>query len=262
MDKKAENKFSKWINLSITLFLIGIGHSKAHANALQSQIVINHRYGYDFAYDGRTRTPSWILEILTPESIAELNQSNVQYYDDSDIPESLRSKLSDYQSSGFSVGNLLTVKSKKKNSLEYPLSVTCPQLPEFNQNYWMKIENYTKELVKKLDVFRVISFTGPLYLPYKDEDGNKYVTYQVIGEDNVAIPTHFFKVIVYPTKGDKKEFMRAITEAYVIPNKNIDMKTPLDSFKISLEELEKISGIVFPKDLLSYFILPRGPHFP
>lgn len=36
--------------------------------------------------------------------------------------------------------------------------------------------------------------TGPLYLPKLESDGALYVKYKVIGRNNVAVPTHFFKV--------------------------------------------------------------------
>lgn len=38
--------------------------------------------------------------------------------------------------------------------------------------------------------------TGPLYLPNLVENGRKYVKYEVIGSNDVAVPTHFFKVIL------------------------------------------------------------------
>ena len=36
--------------------------------------------------------------------------------------------------------------------------------------------------------------TGPLYLPRQEPDGKMYVKYQVIGRNQVSVPTHFFKV--------------------------------------------------------------------
>jgi endonuclease G len=35
-----------------------------------------------------------------------------------------------------------------------------------------------------------------LYLPNLVENGKKYVKYEVIGPNDVAVPTHFFKVIL------------------------------------------------------------------
>lgn len=44
--------------------------------------------------------------------------------------------------------------------------------------------------------------TGPLYLPRLESDGNLYVKYKVIGKNNVAVPTHFFKVSTYLIHSD------------------------------------------------------------
>jgi endonuclease G len=54
-----------------------------------------------------------------------------------------------------------------------------------------------------------------------------YVRYQVIGTNSVAVPTHFFKVIVAETDEQKLDM-----EAYVMPNQVIDDNTPLSVFQV------------------------------
>eukprot|EP00040_Diaphanoeca_grandis_P019803 m.104889 g.104889 ORF g.104889 m.104889 type:complete len:193 (+) comp27601_c0_seq1:3-581(+) len=39
--------------------------------------------------------------------------------------------------------------------------------------------------------------SGPLFLPSLEANGENWVKYQVIGESHVAVPTHFFKIIVW-----------------------------------------------------------------
>ena len=70
--------------------------------------------------------------------------------------------------------------------------------------------------------------TGPLYLPHAESDGKNYVKYQVIGSNNVAVPTHFFKILVGETADLTLEL-----EAYVLPNKAIPDDTALASFMVS-----------------------------
>lgn len=62
-----------------------------------------------------------------------------------------------------------------------------------------------------------------------EPDGKKYVKYQVIGNNNVAVPTHFFKVIVGETANHEFDM-----EAYVMPNAPIDDNVPLKSFLVSI----------------------------
>lgn len=44
------------------------------------------------------------------------------------------------------------------------------------------------------------------------------------------------------------------SEAYIIPNQDLDENVPLDPFRTSLENLEKISGIALPSDIKSYLV--------
>lgn len=54
-----------------------------------------------------------------------------------------------------------------------------------------------------------------------------YVKYQVIGKNNVAVPTHFFKVVVMENEDNDFEM-----EAYVMPNRIIEEGTPLYVFQV------------------------------
>jgi endonuclease G len=49
----------------------------------------------------------------------------------------------------------------------------------------------------------------------------------VIGPNNVAVPTHFFKVVVGETEAHELEL-----EAFVLPNEAIPDGTPLASFQV------------------------------
>lgn len=53
--------------------------------------------------------------------------------------------------------------------------------------------------------------------------------YEVIGANHVAVPTHFYKVIVGETSDGKLEM-----EAFVMPNTPIDDNTPLTNFQVML----------------------------
>lgn len=74
----------------------------------------------------------------------------------------------------------------------------------------------------------------------KEADGKMYVKYQVIGKNHVAVPTHFFKVIVM--ENNKQELS---LESYVMPNQPIDDKTPLTLFQVAPETVERAAGLLF-----------------
>jgi len=69
----------------------------------------------------------------------------------------------------------------------------------FNRDKWNDLEKEVRNLVKKYDNVWVV--TGPLYLPKRESDNKSYVKYEVIGNNNVAVPTHFFKVVLCEKQG-------------------------------------------------------------
>ena len=60
----------------------------------------------------------------------------------------------------------------------------------------------------------------------RKKTGKMYVKYQVIGQNNVAVPTHFFKVVVMENESRDLEL-----DAFVLPNQQIPDDTPLDNFR-------------------------------
>ena len=109
-----------------------------------------------------------------------------------------------------------------------------------NRGYWAKLEKHVRDLTK--DYQNVYVITGPLYLPNVEEGGRRYVKYQVIGPNDVAVPTHFFKVISLE-KESKIE-----TRAYILPNEEIPNEIPLDNFLTTVEKVEKAGGFILFAD--------------
>jgi endonuclease G len=209
---------------------------------------------YYYAYDGKTKGPAWVLEVIGPVNSSDKSE-NVKIQVDTTIPSTFRNDQADFLNSGFDMGVLLNASNLTASLC--PISTISPQLPEFNRIYWPKIEQYVKQLSIKLNK-KVLVITGPLYLPHEESDGKRYVTYQVIGKNSVAVPTHFFKAIFYSV--ENSEDFSISSEAYIIPNQDINEGTLIESFRTSLENLEKTSGIIFPKDKdIKPYIKARSP---
>lgn len=64
----------------------------------------------------------------------------------------------------------------------------------------------------------------------KENDGKFYIKYQVIGANHVAVPTHFYKVIIGETTDGKFEM-----ESYVMANQAIDNNLPLTNFQVKFQ---------------------------
>lgn len=208
---------------------------------------LGNRSEFVSCYDRATRNPTWVVEHITKESIAKENQNGDRkrsvFKEDEAIPVKFRNKLRDYFRSGYDRGHQAPAADAKFNQLAmdetFFLTNMCPQVGDgFNRDYWSHFEDFARRLTNKYDDVRIM--TGPLYLPKKGEDGKYRVTYEVIGSPpNIAVPTHFFKLIVGETKGSDK----ISCAAFVMPNDVIDNNTPLTSFQIPIDALERSSGL-------------------
>lgn len=201
---------------------------------------------YVLSYDRKTRTAHWVFEHLTSEHVKhnnEVDRSKCDFKPDESIHPFFRADNSDYKKSGFDRGHLAAAGNHKRSQRHvdqtFYLSNISPQVGAgFNRDSWNRLERHVRKLTKSYT--NVYVCTGPLYLPRKEADGKLYVKYQVIGNNNVAVPTHFFKVIVCETNDSKLEM-----ESYVMPNDVISDDTPLESFRVPPESVERAAGLLF-----------------
>ena len=196
------------------------------------------------SYDRRNRTANWVLEHLNREQISgePIDRSTMEFFEDSSIHEYFRATNLDYKGSGYDRGHLAAAGNhrldKKQCSQTFVLSNISPQVGKgFNRDMWNKLEKYCRYKANRSDNLWVC--TGPLYLPKRETDGKLYVKYEVIGKNHVSVPTHFFKVLVIEQKGVFD------LEAYVMPNTAIDDKTPLESFRVPVDTIERAAGLLF-----------------
>ncbi|GES66243.1 mitochondrial inner membrane nuclease Nuc1 [Aspergillus terreus] len=206
------------------------------------------------AYDRRTRNPAWVAEHITPASLAlkEADRKHSTFYEDATIPAAFRAKLSDYFRSGYDRGHQVPAADAKwaQQAMDETFALTnmCPQVGEgFNRDYWAHFEEFCRGLTKKYPSVRIV--TGPLYLPHRDPDGKWRVSYEVIGTPpNVAVPTHFYKVI-YAEEGPASPTGKVALGAFVLPNARIPNDKRLAEFEVPVEVVERASGLEFAAKL-------------
>mmetsp|Transcript_17712 Transcript_17712/g.49572 ORF Transcript_17712/g.49572 Transcript_17712/m.49572 type:complete len:244 (-) Transcript_17712:205-936(-) len=124
----------------------------------------------------------------------------------------------------------------------------------FNRNYWSRFEAFVKQLTRRKGA-EVYVVTGPLYIPKRSDSGKGWaMQHPMIGTPPrmVAVPTHFFKVILLETPAsghqDRKTYACG---AFVMPNYPIDASMPLEAFAVPLSALETISGQQFFPGLIT-----------
>ena len=131
----------------------------------------------------------------------------------------------------------------------FVLSNMCPQVGDgFNRDYWAHVEQFCRDLTKKYPSVRIV--TGPLFLPKQDVDGKWKVSYEVIGSPpNVAVPTHFYKVIYGEETVAQNSTSMVALGAFVLPNASIPNEKRLSDFEVPLEAVERASGLTFADQL-------------
>ncbi|XP_063288699.1 endonuclease G, mitochondrial [Pelobates fuscus] len=209
---------------------------------------LKSRESHVLSYDPRLRGPAWVLEQLNAERIhGTATRQSCDFREDESVHHYHRADNNDYLGSGFDRGHLAAAAnhrwSQKAMDDTFLLSNVCPQNPHLNRIVWNKLEKYCRGLTKSNK--NVYVCTGPLFLPRMEPDGKMYVKYQVIGKNNVAVPTHFFKVVVLEKFSGELEL-----RPYIMPNSPVDENAPLERFLVPIERIERAAGLLFVPNLM------------
>uniref|UniRef100_A0A8C8DIG7 Endonuclease n=1 Tax=Oryzias sinensis TaxID=183150 RepID=A0A8C8DIG7_9TELE len=214
-----------------------------------SLVNVKTRESYVTSYDPRTRTANWVIERLNPAALSgQSDRKYCEFKEDDSVHVFHRATNADYKGSGFDRGHLAAAGNHKwsQKAMEdtFYLSNVAPQNPHLNQKTWNNLEKLCRSLTKRY--LNVYVCTGPLYLPRKEANGNLYVRYQVIGRNHVAVPTHFFKVLILEQADGRGVELRS----YVLPNEPVDEQIPLESFLVPIETIERASGLLFVPNIM------------
>jgi endonuclease G len=114
------------------------------------------------------------------------------------------------------------------------LSNMAPQRPRLNREIWAHLEDQVRSLVQERGSIWI--FTGALYL---DSLQNPTTPVAYIGPDSVAVPTHFYKVILCEHPDGSHEMF-----AFVMPNSLAPQGEPRD-YIVSVERVQHLSGLDF-----------------
>ncbi|GAM23971.1 hypothetical protein SAMD00019534_071460 [Acytostelium subglobosum LB1] len=182
------------------------------------QFIVSHNY--------ERKIPNWVVQRFDngpdKEKLSDRKKSNftgrVPHID-----EHFRADNKDYLGSGWSRGHMVPASDMAR----YPQtnmdqtfllnSNIVPQNMQNNGNFWT------------------------------------FVKHEVIGDNNVAVPSHLFKVILLEQKsGDAP----ALLGAFVIPNEPIPSDAVLTDYQVSLQSLERSTGLTFFPRLATQALLP------
>lgn len=184
------------------------------------------RAGYAGMYDPATKTPRWIAERLTRESLqGSANRKDIVFVEDPQLPRSVIATNDDFRRSGLDRGHLAASGdfrySQEAMNQSFFLSNIVPQNRSQNRTVWGALEATVREMASRRGELFVI--TGPI-------NGRS-----TIG-NGVVVPDALFKVVIDPRRQEMT--------AFIIPNRD-GMGADPTPYQVSVREVEKASGLNF-----------------
>lgn len=190
--------------------------------------VVRHA-GYTVAFDAARQTPEWVAYVLTAEESEGTVPRKDRFVPDPDIA-SCRVTTDDYKGSGYDRGHMAPAADMKwsRQAMEesFYLSNICPQNRNLNKGDWNELEEKARGWARLYGALCIAC--GPV-----GADG----PIDWIGNAPVAVPARFFKVFL--RKG--ADGFQAI--GFLFPNQAGNR--PLDSYAVSVDSVERVTGLDF-----------------
>lgn len=190
---------------------------------------IIQKENYTLKYNEKFEQAEWVAYELTSDEVLGNTKRKDSFKADTGISTGSAS-LKDYKGSGYDRGHLAPAADMKMSSgsmrESFFMSNMSPQLPGFNRGIWAKLESYVRTWAFDNESIYVV--TGPVLT--KD-------TYPTIGDNEVAIPEYYYKVIIDYTGVEVKGI------GFILPNSK--GSKPLQEYAVTINDVEEFTGIDF-----------------
>uniref|UniRef100_A0A673VI74 Exo/endonuclease G n=1 Tax=Suricata suricatta TaxID=37032 RepID=A0A673VI74_SURSU len=176
-----------------------------------------HYTNHALSYDQSKQVPRWVFEHVSKSKImGDADRKHCKFKPDPNIPATFSAFSEDYVGSGWSRGHMAPAGNNKFSSQAmaetFYLSNIVLQNFDNNAEYWNRMEMY---------------LSGLLTLPQTGSHGKKTI--------RSVILAHRSLVSTEPLA----------LGAFVVPNEALGFQRQLSEFQVSLQDLEKLSGLVF-----------------
>ena len=186
------------------------------------------RNAYTASYNRNTKCPNWVAWKLTANHTDGPYKRLSNFHEEEDVPEP-RATPQDYRGSGWSRGHMCPAGDNKWDGdvmyETFSLVNVCPQHSKLNSGLWNSIEMDCRKWARKYGEVYIVC--GPVWMRGEHE---------TIGENAVAVPEAFFKVVLCLT-GKPKAF------GFIVRNTEGNKKK--DLYYNSVDQVERITGIDF-----------------
>lgn len=197
-------------------------------NSVDEQSLI--RTSYIVSYNKKTKCPNWVAWRLTRDHAnGDVSRMGNAFHEDMEVPAP-RALNADYRQSGYSRGHMCPAGDNKwDRDVMYEtflLSNVCPQNANLNSGLWNQIEISCRCWADRYGDIYVIC--GPMYFKSKKM--------QYIGENAVAVPDAFFKVILC---------LNDVPKCIGFICRNTDGNKKKDMYVNTLNQVERLTGLHF-----------------
>ncbi len=188
--------------------------------------------GFTAMYSGVKKNPVWVSYLLKKENIVSGSVKPGSFKSDKSLEPYEKTAKEDYPSK-FDKCPMAPVLDMAYNpklySESFLLSNICPMNPSLKRLKWRELEDWVRKLSQKYGDVWVVS--GPVF-DYKDK---KTAT---IGRAKIALPTGFFKVMLYQSKDYSFNSI-----GFYMDNSN--QQKPLKEYMTSVDDIERRTGFDF-----------------
>lgn len=212
--------------------------------------------GYQAMYHPGTKC-AIVHEVLHEDMLKEKvsNNKHKGYRQHPSIPKMNRGSVQDFKAQGVVCGHAKPrADSLASDQALYDAGYLINILAQnqvLNNGLWKRVEKLIRDLTQThlcLDVYTGGVFTSPI-----DMKGPKIVSYHVLGQGEVSMPTHLFKVVyIFDYGTGWKAF------ACLIPNMPLTYHTSLQQYFVPVERIQELSGCDFigKHGMVNYFNPP------
>ena len=192
------------------------------------------RDGYILEHSAVDKIPLWVCERVKRQHLrGPGDRDKSTFKPDPLLQSGDRAELTDYKGSGYDRGNQAPAadfkRSQRLTDESFFLSNMAPQIGiGFNRHIWAKLEGQVRNAARRRG--EVFIITGGIFYDPAEEDpdtADGIVEYSVIGSGQVAVPTHFYKIMV----GESPDSGELEAIAFVLANRKYGRK------KVRLEDV-------------------------
>jgi endonuclease G len=205
-----------------------IDYSQLELPAFSKSDAIIRHFAYTLCYNETYEQAAWVAyELTSDETIKRYERTNRFLIDGAVRTNSATDK--DYKKSGYDRGHLAPAgdMSWSATAMEesFYYSNMSPQEPSFNRGIWKKLEEQVRSWAIELGAIYVV--TGPVLKGQMNS----------IGQNNVAVPNYYYKVILDNSGSSPKAI------GFIM--RNTGSKASLAQYAVSIDSVENFTGIDF-----------------